>query len=95
MTGLGKLGNNESDNEQSAKADTNIQKEPRMLLEKPAHKLLGFGLRGRIALSIVVRWTLHVISVTNAHIEKSKSYATLSNVQSSGTDAERDVERKK
>ena len=67
MAGVRKLGDDQSYHNQNAEANTYIQKEPRMLLEKSAYKLLGFGIRRRTALPIVVRWTLHVISVTNAH----------------------------
>jgi hypothetical protein len=67
MAGARKLGDDQGYHNQNDEANTYVQNEPRMLLEKPAHKLLGLGFRRRIALSIVVRWTLHVISVTNAH----------------------------
>jgi hypothetical protein len=67
MAGSRKLGDDQGYHNQNAEANTYVQNEPRMLPEKPTHKLLGFGFRRRIALSIVVRWTLHVVSVTNAH----------------------------
>jgi hypothetical protein len=67
MAGARKLGYDQSYHNQNAEANTYVQNEPRMLLEKPAHKLFGFGFRCRTALAIVVRWTLHVVSVTNAH----------------------------
>src|ERR1022692_1027868 len=67
MTRAGKLGDDQSYHDQNAEADTEIQKEPWIFLEKYTCKLLGLGIRRRTALPIVIRWPLHVVSVTNAH----------------------------
>jgi hypothetical protein len=69
MAGAGKLGSNQRRYNQNAEASPDVQNEPGMFLEKSAYKLPGPGFRGweRIILPIVVRWTLHVIPVTNAH----------------------------